>query len=104
LQSQQERTAGCGLGMPLSAFKLKTFLESGLNTFDLIAHCGLDFFYTYRLKRNAFHFDPQPEWNRSQTWRIAAQITPEGDGLLLTCWRRCYLLVREDCWKSFDHG
>src|SRR5262249_21243228 len=43
----------------------------------LIAHRGLDFFYSYRLRRDAFHFDPEADWNRSDIWRIAARITPE---------------------------
>src|SRR5262249_24110010 len=30
----------------------------------LIAHRGLDFFYSYRLRRDAFHFDPEAGWNR----------------------------------------
>src|SRR5262249_49470074 len=43
----------------------------------LIAHRGLDFFYTYRLRRDAFHFDPEADWNRTEIWRVAARISPE---------------------------
>ncbi len=78
----------------------------------LIARRGLDFFYAYRLKRDAFHFDPEPGWNRRQTWRVAAQITPEEMAYYSppTCpWGTTatllsgtdYLLVREDCWEEF---
>jgi len=35
----------------------------------LIARRGLDFFYSYRLRRDAFHFDPEPNWNRAEIWR-----------------------------------
>jgi len=36
-----------------------------------IAHRGLDFFYIYRLPRDAFHFDPEPGWKRDDIWRVA---------------------------------
>jgi hypothetical protein len=77
----------------------------------LIAHRGLDFFYSYRLRRDAFHFDPEPEWNRQETWRVAARITPEEVAYYSPpgCrWGETgkmirgtdYLLVREDCWEQ----
>ena len=78
----------------------------------LIAHRGLDFFYSYRLKRDAFHFDPEHDWNQLEIWRIAARITPEEMAYYLppTCpWGQIarvisgtdYILVREDCWEQF---
>jgi hypothetical protein len=77
----------------------------------LIAHRGLDFFYSYRLRRDAFHFDPEPDWKRSEIWRVAARITPEEVAYYLppSCnWGESartipgtdYLLVREDCWEQ----
>lgn len=77
----------------------------------LIAHRGLDFFYSYRLRRDAFHFDPEPEWNRKEIWRVAARITPEEVAYYSPpgCrWGETgkmirgtdYLLVREDCWEQ----
>jgi len=95
-----------------SAYEKVITTLRGRNIPMLIAHRGLDFFYTYRLKRDAFHFDPEPEWDRRQTWRIAAQITPEEMAFYspVTCpWGETatllsgtdYLLVREDCWEKF---
>jgi hypothetical protein len=77
----------------------------------LIAHRGLDFFYSYRLRRDAFHFDPEPGWNRSDIWRVALRITPEEVAYYSPAecpWgetaRRipgtAYLLIREDCWEQ----
>jgi hypothetical protein len=77
----------------------------------LIAHRGLDFFYSYRLRRDAFHFDPEPNWNRSQIWRVAVRITPEEVAYYSpqACpWGQTarlipgtdYVLVREDCWEQ----
>jgi len=76
----------------------------------LIAHRGLDFFYTYRSRRDAFHFDPEANWNRSQIWRAATRITPEELAYYSppSCpWGETagsipgtgYVLVREDCWE-----
>lgn len=78
----------------------------------LIAHRGLDFFYSYRLRQDAFHFDPEPEWNRAEIWRVAARVTPEEIAYYSTpaCpWGKTakligdtdYILVREDCWEQF---
>jgi hypothetical protein len=77
----------------------------------LIAHRGLDFFYSYRLRRDAFHFDPEPNWNRAEIWRVAVRVTPEE--LVYYSPASCvwgetakwigdtqYLLVREDCWEQ----
>jgi hypothetical protein len=77
----------------------------------LIAHRGLDFFYSYRLRRDAFHFDPEPNWNRAEIWRVAARITPEEVAYYSppTCpWGETaklirgtdYVRVREDCWEQ----
>jgi hypothetical protein len=77
----------------------------------LIAHRGLDFFYSYRLRRDAFHFDPEPEWKRTEIWRVAMRITPEEVAFYSppSCpWGQTattipgtdYLLVREDCWEQ----
>jgi len=77
----------------------------------LIAHRGLDFFYSYRLRRDAFHFDPEPNWNRAEIWRVAARITPEEVAYYSppqcpwgqTAWAirgTGYVLVREDCWEQ----
>jgi hypothetical protein len=77
----------------------------------LIAYRGLDFFYSYRLKRDAFHFDPEPNWNRTDIWRVAVRITPEETVYYSppTCaWGETaraipgtdYLLIREDCWEQ----
>jgi len=77
----------------------------------LIAHRGLDFFYTYRLRRDAFHFDPEASWNRQEIWRAATRITPEELAYYSppSCpWGDTagsipgtgYLLVREDCWEQ----
>jgi len=77
----------------------------------LIAHRGLDFFYSYRLRRDAFHFDPEPGWKRSDIWRVATRVTPEEVAYYAptTCqWSETarsvpdtdYLLVREDCWEQ----
>jgi hypothetical protein len=77
----------------------------------LIAQRGLDFFYSYRLRRDAFHFDPEPEWNRKEIWRVAARITPEEVAYYSSpgCpWGETgklirgtnYVLVREDCWEQ----
>ena len=77
----------------------------------LIAHRGLDFFYTYRLRRDAFHFDPEASWNRAEIWRVAARITPEEVAYYSppSCpWGETakpirgtdYILVREDCWEG----
>jgi len=77
----------------------------------LIAHRGLDFFYSYRLRRDAFHFDPEPNWKRAEIWRVAVRITPEEVAYYspTTCpWGETarlipgtdYLLVREDCWEQ----
>jgi hypothetical protein len=81
----------------------------------LIAHRGLDFFYSYRLKRDAFHFDPEPDWNRTDIWRVAVRITPEESVYYSppTCaWGETaraipgtdYLLIREDCWEQLRAG
>jgi hypothetical protein len=78
----------------------------------LIAHRGLDFFYTFRLQRDAFHFDPEPNWNRGEIWRVVARVTPEEVAFYspASCpWGESakairgtdYLLVREDCWERF---
>lgn len=78
----------------------------------LIAHRGLDFYYTYRVRRDAFHFDPEPGWKQTDIWRVAARVTPEElayyspDGC---SWGETairipgtqLLLVREDCWEGF---
>jgi hypothetical protein len=77
----------------------------------LIAHRGLDFFYSYRLGRDAFHFDPEPEWKRAEIWRVAMRITPEEVAYYSppSCpWGETarsipgtdYILVREDCWEQ----
>jgi hypothetical protein len=77
----------------------------------LIAHRGLHFFYSYRLRRDAFHFDPEPNWNRAEIWRAAVRITPEEVAYYSpqSCvWGETakrisdtdYLLVREDCWEQ----
>jgi hypothetical protein len=77
----------------------------------LIAHRGLDFFYSYRLRRDAFHFDPEPGWKQSDIWRVATRVTPEEVAYYAptTCqWSETartipdtdYLLVREDCWEQ----
>ena len=77
----------------------------------LIAHRGLDFFYSYRLRRDAFHFDPEPGWKRSDIWRVATRVTPEEVAYYAptACqWSETartipdtdYLLVREDCWEQ----
>lgn len=78
----------------------------------LIAHRGLDFYYTYRLRRDAFHFDPEPGWKQADIWRVAARVTPEelayyspaecawGETASLIPGTRL-LLVREDCWEKF---
>jgi hypothetical protein len=77
----------------------------------LIAHRGLDFFYSYRLRQDAFHFDPEPGWNRSAIWRVAARITPEEVAYYsppACLWGQTansidgtgYLIVREDCWEE----
>jgi hypothetical protein len=77
----------------------------------LIAHRGLDFFYSYRLRRDAFHFDPEPNWNHAEIWRVAVRITSEEVAYYSpsTCaWGETarlipgtdYLLVREDCWEQ----
>lgn len=81
----------------------------------LIAHRGLDFFYSYRLRRNAFHFDPEPNWNRVHIWRVTVRITPEEAAYYLP--PRCswietaraipgtdYLVIREDCWEQLREG
>jgi hypothetical protein len=77
----------------------------------LIAHRGLDFFYSYRLRRDAFHFDPEPEWIRHEIWRVASRVTPEemayysppgcpfGQTAKLIHGTD-YILVREDCWEQ----
>jgi len=76
----------------------------------LIAHRGLDFFYSYRLRRDAFHFDPEPGWKRSDIWRVAMRVTPEEvtyyapatcqwSGTARTIPDTDYSLVREDCWE-----
>jgi hypothetical protein len=81
------------------------------NVAMLIAQRGLDFFYSYRLRRDAFHFDPEPEWNRKEIWRVAARITPEEVAYYSPpeCrWGETgrmirgtdYVLVREDCWEQ----
>jgi hypothetical protein len=78
----------------------------------LIAHRGLDFFYSYRLRRDAFHFDPEPDWNQVEIWRVAARITPEELAYYSPpecAWGKTarlirgtqYVLVREDCWQKF---
>jgi hypothetical protein len=78
----------------------------------LIAHRGLDFFYSYRLRRDAFHFDPEPGWKRSNIWRVTMRVTPEEVAYYspVTCqWSETartipdtdYFLVREDCWEQF---
>jgi hypothetical protein len=77
----------------------------------LIANRSLDFFYSYRLRRDAFHFDPEPNWNRAEIWRVAARIAPEEVAYYSppTCpWGETaklvrgtdYVLVREDCWEQ----
>ena len=77
----------------------------------LIASRGLDFYYSYRLRRDAFHFDPEPGWKRSDIWRVARRITPEEFAYYSppTCFWGVtgrtirdtdYLLVREDCWEQ----
>jgi hypothetical protein len=77
----------------------------------LIAHQGLDFFYSYRLRRDAFHFDPEPNWKRAEIWRVAVRITPEEAAYYSppTCpWGTtadlihgtAYVLMREDCWQQ----
>jgi hypothetical protein len=77
----------------------------------LIAHRGLDFFYSYQLRRDAFHFDPEPSWKRAEIWRVAIRITPEEVAYYSppSClWGEtartipdtAYLLVREDCWEQ----
>ena len=77
----------------------------------LIAQRSLDFFYSYRLRRDAFHFDPEPEWNRKEIWRVAVRITPEEVAYYSPpgCrWGETgkmirgtdYVLVREDCWEQ----
>ena len=81
----------------------------------LIAHRGLDFFYTYRLRRDAFHFDPEPNWNRLYIWRVTVRITPEEAAYYLrpSCpWVETaraipgtdYLVIREDCWEQLREG
>lgn len=78
----------------------------------LIAHRGLDFYYTFRLRRDAFHFDPEPEWNKTEIWRVAMGLTPEEIAYYSPA--RCpwgetsslipgtpWILVREDCWEQF---
>ena len=80
--------------------------------FMLIAQRGLDFFYSYRLRRDAFHFDPEPGWERTNVWRVALRVTPEEMAYYspTSClWGETaraisgtdYLLVREDCWEQF---
>lgn len=78
----------------------------------LIAHRGLDFYYTYRLRRDAFHFDPEPGWKQTDIWRVAARVTPEelayyspdecswGETATRISGTQL-LLVREDCWNGF---
>lgn len=78
----------------------------------LIAHRGLDFYYTYRLRRDAFHFDPEPNWNMTRIWRVALRVTPEELAFYAPAacqWGNTamqihgtpLLFVREDCWEQF---
>jgi len=78
----------------------------------LTARRGLDFYYSYRLRRDAFHFDPETEWKQSAVWRVAMRVTPEE--LVFYAPAACLwgstamqirgtalLFVREDCWERF---
>lgn len=91
--------------------KVVAFLQTR-NIPMLIAHRGLDFYYTYRLKRDAFHFDPEPDWDPHGIWRVSLRVTPEelvfyapaaclwGD-TAMQIRGTSLLLVREDCWERF---
>jgi hypothetical protein len=77
----------------------------------LIAHRGVSGRCKKNPGRDAFHFDPEADWNRSQTWRAATRITPEevayyspsscpwGESASLIPGTE-YLLIREDCWEQ----
>jgi hypothetical protein len=91
--------------------KIVTALSTD-NISMLIAQRGLDFYYTYTLHRDAFHFDPDPNWNRAEIWRVAARVTPEEITYYFpsscawgvqakTIANTGDLLVREDCWEQF---
>lgn len=79
----------------------------------LIAPRALSFYYTARTGRDAFMFDPDPDWDRSKIWRVAFNVDvseilyfapaycAEEPGLTETIPRTDAVLIREDCWEAF---
>lgn len=79
----------------------------------LIAPRALSFYYTARTGRDAFMFDPDPDWDRSKIWRVAFNVDvseilyfapaycAEEPGLTETIPRSDAVLIREDCWEAF---
>ena len=79
----------------------------------LVAHRGLNFYYKYRLRREAFAFEPEDFWDHQRIWRLTYRISPAemnyylpencrfGSGMVQSTSVQEYLLIREDCWDAF---
>ncbi len=79
----------------------------------LISHKKFAYFYTYHLMRDAFAFEPENHWDKTQLWRLVYKIEPEellyylpstcqlDSQLLIPLEMKDYYLLREDCWHSF---
>jgi len=82
----------------------------------LIAKRALSFYYTALTGRDAFMFDPDPDWDRSKVWRVAFDVDIKE--ILYFVPAYCYeqpvlteslprtdaILIREDCWEAFRKG
>jgi len=82
----------------------------------LIAQRSLSFYYTALTSRDAFIFDPDPDWDKRKIWRVVFDVNvneilyfapaycSEEPSLTESIPRTDAVLIREDCWETFRKG
>ncbi|MCP4163904.1 MAG: hypothetical protein GY760_27905 [Deltaproteobacteria bacterium] len=75
----------------------------------LIAHRGLNFYYKYKLRKEAFLYEPEDHWNKKRIWRAIYKISNDeltyyldekafSGGFIRGTGVADYFLIREDYW------
>jgi hypothetical protein len=79
----------------------------------LIAQRSLSFYYTALTSRDAFIFEPDPDWDKRKIWRVVFDVDvdeilyfapaycSETPSLTESIPRTDAVLMREDCWEAF---
>lgn len=100
------------LDPPFAGYQRAVAYLQGKEIPMLIAHKGFVYFYKFRLKREAFPYEPEAHWNPARIGRVVAGLTPEEvnsaagarcewkDGLMESIPETDYFFVREDCWRE----